>query len=431
MQAAPGWRCARGTFVTDIPRDAATTAPDPAGGWSASCREVRNALIVPATTPSMIQPAGLFDATGAFVHEGVLWRGRPLMTEPDRPEAQDHIAGQWIWGGVLLNHFGHFLTESTGRLWAFRDGVDGILFISKRGEPDEAGEVGLQAYHRHFFALLGIDRPIRVVTRPTSVDCLHVPGQGFGIGPISTGTDAFRSFVKDRFGKDVPASGPDKLYISRSELGAARGGVLEETRIEGFLAAHGYEVFHPQKHSLADQIARYKAARRIIALDGSALHLVAMLGLPEQRVAVIRRRNSGAADSILNHLASFMGRSPDVIDVIRRDWIRSDRRRADRFSVGELDFPALSARLGQLGYVPEGAAMAPLDEDEARAAIAGVEAKLRGGNLRFSPAPPPGQRMRKREAKAVAKGAVVVADGAEAGNRRAERRARRMATRNA
>jgi hypothetical protein len=383
-------------------------------------------LIVPSSTPLMVQPCGVFDGAGDFVDEAVLWRSRPLMVAPDRPQAQEHIPGHWIWGGVLLNHFGHFLTESTGRLWGVRPDRDGILFISKRGEPDEAGDVGLQAYHRLFFELLGIDLPIRVVTRPTTVDVLDVPGQGFGIGKIATGTSEFRAFVAERFGKSVAPEGGERLYVSRSGLGAAKGGVLEETRIEAFLADHGYEVFHPQKHSLSVQIARYKAARRIVALDGSALHLVAMLGKADQQVAVIRRRNSGAADSILDHLAGFMGHPPDVIDVIKRDWVRSDRRRADRFSIGELDFEALAARLGALGYVSTGATMPALSEDQARTAIAFVESRLRGGKLRFAPL---GEQVPQTRARA---GKPAVPDRATPDRstikaRRAVRRARRAA----
>lgn len=413
--------------MTDQSLNDATQPPRPEGGWSSRIRTIRGALVVPATVPDMIQPAGIFDADGAYVHEGVLWRGRALMVEPPRPRADSHLPGHWIWGGILLNHFGHFLTESTGRLWGCRDKADGILFISKRGEADDTGEIALQSFHRLFFDLLGIDMPIQVLTRPTTVERLDVPGQGFGIGPISTGTDAFRAFVRDRFGRDVPAAGSDLLYVSRSELGATRGGVLEETRIESFLSAYGYDIFHPQKHSMSDQIARYKAAKKIVALDGSALHLVAMLCKPDQEVAVIRRRNSDASDTIVRHLASFMGRPPAVIDVIRQDWVRSDRRRADRFSIGELDFAALAQRLGDLGFVPRGAAMPSLTDEEARSAIAAVEAKLRRGKLRFDPLPP-GQK-RKPAAEDAPAGRTKGKRPADAAMtpRRAARLARRAA----
>jgi len=365
-----------------------TRAPRPGGGWSAAVVTVADALVVPATVPDMVQPAGVFDAAGAFVPEAVLWRGRPLMVEPPRPAPAAVLPGRWLWGGVLLNHFGHFLTETTGRLWALdavAGALDGIVFISKREAPGESGEVGMQDWHRRFFDLLGIALPVRILTVPTRIGVLEVPGQGFGIGEIASGTEPFRAFFRARFARGIAAEGPADLYVSRSGLAALRGGVIGETRIEEALAAIGYHVFHPQKHPLEVQIAHYKAARRIVALDGSALHLLAMVGGPEQAVAVIKRRDSGASDSIVRHLASFTGRAPLVIDAIRRDWVRSDRRRADRHSVGEIDFAALGRALAAGGFAPPDFAMVPLTEAEVAAAVAAIEAKLRRGGLTFRP----------------------------------------------
>lgn len=401
----------------------ATLAPSPEGGWSERIVTVAGAVI--ATTPSkeMIQPMGVFDAGGRFIHEAVLWRGRPLMVEPEVPPEVEHLPGRWIWGGVLLNHFGHFLTESLGRLWALaavEGKVDGILFVPKRDDQDDGAEVEMQSYHRLFFDLAQVDVPIRIVTRPTRVDVLEVPGQGFGIGPMAEGTRAFRAFLEARFAKEVAPVGGERLYISRSGLSAQRGGILWETRLEELLAGEGYEVFHPQKHSLVEQIARYKGARQIVALDGSALHLAAMSGARGQRVAVVKRRDSGASDSIVRNLAAFLGIVPDVIDVIRQDWIRSDRKRADRFSIGELDFAALGRALAEMGYVSAGVDWPALTDDEARAAIREVEGTLKRRKLTFAPVP---RRAHLRREKRREVTADAGPEGAgEAGMTRRERR---------
>ncbi|GLS86081.1 hypothetical protein GCM10010873_10550 [Cypionkella aquatica] len=400
----------------------ATQAPSPEGGWSASITSVPGAVVATTLSQEMIQPMGVFDAEGTYLHQGVLWRGRPLMTAPELPEVQEELPGRWIWGGVLLNHFGHFLTETTGRLWALdavQGAVDGVVFVSKRDSDESNSPVLLQKYHQMFFDMLGMDLPIKIITKPTRVEMLEVPGQGFGIGPMASGTAEFRSFMSKRFAKDVAPVGGERLYISRSELSAIRGGILEEVRLERLLAASGYEVYHPQKHSLTDQIARYKAARQIVALDGSALHLLAMAGPIGAQVAMIKRRDSHASDSIINHLAAFLQRAPVVVDVILQDWIRSDRKRADRFSVGELDFASLGAKLVEAGFIPDAADWQTLTEAEAMAAIKAIEAQLKKGKLTFSPVPRKGGKpQRPTEPKAPA-----------AAKAEPERRARRMAQR--
>jgi hypothetical protein len=362
--------------------------PDPHGGWSTKILTVADAIVVPPTGIEMIQSCGVFDAKGRYVDEAVLWRGRPLMVEPEPPADVEHLSGRWIWGGVLLNHFGHFLTESTGRLWALdalEGAIDGIVFISKRDTADEKGALDMQPYHRVFFDLLGIDVPIRILTRPTRIDSLEVPGQGFGIGQIASGTAPFRAFIHNRFAKDIAPDGPENLYVSRSELGAVRGGILEEKRVEKSLESCGYAIFHPQKHALTEQLARYKAARKIISLDGSALHLLAMVGNADQKLAMVKRRDSPASESIVRHLAAFMGTPPVVVDVILQDWVRSDRKRADRHSIGELDFAALGKVLAAEGFIPDEAVIAGLTADETLAAVRDVEKKLSRGKLTFQP----------------------------------------------
>lgn len=374
----------------------ATQAPSPAGGWSSVIRSVPEALVATTTSKDMIQPMGIFDAEGRYVHEAVLWRGRPLMVPPEeRPAVVDRLPGRWLWGGVLLNHFGHFMTESVGRLWALdavKGQVDGLVFVSKREGQEEDAVVDLRGFHQLFFELAQVDVPIRILTRPTQVEMLEVPGQGFGIGPMAAGTAAFRDFMARRFAQDVAPTGGPRLYVSRSGLSAQKGGILREERLEELLAAQGYEIYHPQRHPMRDQIARYKGAKQIVALDGSALHLVAMTGMRDQRVAMIKRRDSHASDSITVHLRSFLGMEPDVIDVIRQDWIRSDRKRADRFSIGELDFAALGRALAQAGYVDGDPDWPALTDAEVTTAIREVEGTLRRRKLTFSPQPRRKQR---------------------------------------
>jgi hypothetical protein len=229
------------------------------------------------------------------------------------------------------------LRDLTGQL-------DGILFLHKRNAE-------VTEFHRTFLRMLGCDLPIHVVQGATRVEKLHVPGQGFGLGRISMGTTRFRDFFRSDFARDIAPDGPERLYVSRSALGPKRGGVLGEHLLEEALVAEGYEVFHPQHHPLALQIARYRAARRIVALDGSALHLAAFACSPDQRIAMIRRRTSSMSNAIALHIKAFSGVAPDVIDTIHADWVLRDRARADRFSMGELDMPALQAALRQAGYI--------------------------------------------------------------------------------
>lgn len=325
--------------------------PNPHRGWSHDLLDLQNPVVVPPKVGGFVQKAGVLRADGRDCPRAALWRNhRPLTEPPGAPEGDvAELEGTWLWGGVLWAHFGHFLVESTSRLWALsqvENDVQGILFIPKR---PRAGDT-VHGYQGDYVALMGTDLPIRVVTADTRVERLFVPGQGFGIGKIIAGTAPFREATRSRFARDVAPDGPDRLYISRSRLGLNKGSLIGEARMEEYLAQQGYAIFHPQAHDLRTQIARYKAAKQVIAAEGSAIHLFAMVGRADQQMSIVVRRRSGATDQIETHLRSFCGIEPVTLDTLRATW-RPKNNAKKRHWLGELDLPRLRGKLAAAGFV--------------------------------------------------------------------------------
>lgn len=331
--------------------------PMPEGGWSHSVEILPDAVVVPAMTSAFQQPAGVLRSDGSYCGTDALWRNhRPLTLAPERPESVPQtLAGRWVWGGVLWAHFGHFLVESTGRLWgiaAAQGKIDGIAFVLKR--PGRAEE--LHGFQKAFFDLCGIDVPVKIIDVPTAFGELVVPGQGFGLGQIIQGTPPFRAYITQNLGKDVPPEGGEKLYISRSLLGLNKGGLIGEDEVEKRLAQEGYEIFHPQKHDMRTQIARYKAAAHVVAAEGSALHLFGMVGQPHQKVAMLMRRQSGASDQIVAHLQSFCGIEVAQIKQLRAIYKMKGGAKK-RHDLGVLSLQDVQKELAAQGFIREGGAV--------------------------------------------------------------------------
>lgn len=361
------------------------TQPLPEGGWSEEIVTLKEAFVVPPEQSAFVQAAGVLDASGVYCPQGALWRKyRPLTMKPARPKgACDRLSGRWLWGGVLWAHFGHFLVESTARLWALAHldrPVDGILFIPKRPRVGDA----LRGFQKDFIGLWAPNLAVRVAAVPGRVEELVVPGQGFGLGKITAGTARFRDAIHNGFARDVAADGPEKLYISRSALGPGKGGLLGEERLEELLQAQGYEIFHPERFDIATQIARYKAAKRVIAADGSALHLFAMVGRPDQPVAMILRRKSGAENLLATNVAQFCGSTPLVIGALRTEWVKAGKKKSNRLSFGELDHAAIGRALGEAGFIAGDAEWPALTEAERKEIFA---SKGLLGNAEFIEAP--------------------------------------------
>lgn len=339
--------------------------PNPFSGWATNIETLQDAIVVPATHRQFHQEAGVLYPDGSYCASGALWRkDTPITTQPPAPgEEPDFLPGRWVWGGVLWHHFGHFIVESSSRLWGLPqppEKVDGILFTPK--SPRKGDETS--GFQSEFFRLAGT-RP-KVLTAPMRVEELIVPGQGFGIGRIILGSQPFRDFFHDRFAADIAPDGPDRLYISRSAIGPSKGTLICEKRIEEHLAGQGYEIFHPQQHDIATQVARYRAARQVIAAEGSAIHMFGLVARAPQKLAVLIRRRSVATKYIERHIRSFARIEPLMVDEVQRVW-RHKTLNKPRFSRGEPDLAAIQTALAWEGFVDAAPAWPSLSDEDIRA----------------------------------------------------------------
>lgn len=207
--------------------------------------------------------------------------------------------------------------------------------------------------YRPLFEALGIEIPMRAYDSVAEVEHLYVPELAFGWGKRFEGSPAFRDFVRQRLSKSVEAAGGEDLYISRSRLWGAMGQIIGEEVLEENLESLGYEVFHPQEHPVTVQLAKYKAARRIVALDGSALHLVPFICPEGGKTAIIKRRSTANVEDYQTQFKAFCGTDTDVIDTLRKDWVINEKGRVDFRAVGELDFAATFRSLAEQDYIPK------------------------------------------------------------------------------
>ncbi|WP_341864353.1 glycosyltransferase 61 family protein [Gymnodinialimonas sp. 57CJ19] len=303
--------------------------------------------------------AGLFDAQGTFLPEGHCWRydTGPITLEPAFPtseQAPERLVGRWLYGGLFYGHFGHFLCETTSRLWALDalGPIAGIVFLPKQHLTHE------RRHFRHqlpFFAAMGLDDTkvtFRVPQQPVIIDQLAIPEPGFGIGNMIKGRPEYRQFMQSTLGADVAAQGGQDLYISRSQLPSKRGSVLLETLIETRMEKAGYSIFHPQNHDITEQIAAYKAARRIVSLDASSLHLAAMVVSPDTKVAIINRGPTNNIEDYVAQFTSWQGRAPTRIEAVSGVYGPEGRRTKKREAHAALSFPAIGAALAKDGFLP-------------------------------------------------------------------------------
>jgi hypothetical protein len=196
-----------------------------------------------------------------------------------------------LYGGLFYSHFGHFLVESLGRLWAATAPEYADLPIYAHplwGRPDLEAPEGFCAFT---LAALGID-PARIVLveETLAVERLFVPKLRFWFGEGGFDVPFLQFLVKAQKAVEAFAQGPKKLYVSRTQWDPARGIVVGEADFEAYLEGQGYVAIHPQTMSFREQLAHYAAAEKIIFAEGSALHACVLLPALRAKVAMIHRR---------------------------------------------------------------------------------------------------------------------------------------------
>lgn len=231
-------------------------------------------------------------------------QGASLRHEPDavlEGEVGLHLAGTYLFGGWYREHFGHFLVESLGRLWAYPDRaaeIQGIVYIDMDGAHFDKGsgaERPLPFFVPQLLEVLGIDKPVLVLGEATAFETLLIPRQ---IDAPRTeardiGLASFMDFCASarRHPKVLAAPISRRIYVSRSALRDDRAKIVLETAIEEGLAAEGYDIIHPETLSIPEQIALYAGAEKMVFAEGSAILLAAMVARPGQEMAIIGRRD--------------------------------------------------------------------------------------------------------------------------------------------
>ncbi len=312
---------------------------------------VRNALVVPVQKGGRL-PNGVFRSNGTFCeHSRTLLSQNRFTDIPDRPDRRGvmRISGRHVFGGVMRDHFGHFLLESLGRLWVFDhldDPVDGVVF-----SPRRSGErlARFNPKYESLFDALADEAAPLMINAPVVVEELLLPSPGFGHQAWITGTPQFRAAVQPRLAAAFPAKGGPNIYLSRTRLSGVEKAVDKEQRIERLMVRSGYEVFHPQDHDVSTQIAQYRAARRVVGPDGSALHLAAWAVRPNAKVAVIQRRHrEKIVQSFVNQFKAFGVADAQLLNSL----VPKDQQ--GMTEVGEpapLNFRLLSRQLQENGFL--------------------------------------------------------------------------------
>jgi len=216
---------------------------------------------------------------------------RILTTTPTR-----HIDAECLYGGMILNHYGHFIIEGLARAHAFQRFASlPIVFTLPYADISQAS--GLPAYIKAMFELLGIAQErIILVQETTSFKKLVIPKVGMRWWDfLDAGhQQAMAAQVKLSFGADYPLQKHGSIYLSRSKLGTSHDGnvICGEAEFENYLRTQGFTVVYPETLTVKEQVRLFCSARNAVGFVGSGFHTLLLCADAPEKIVYLNRKKA-------------------------------------------------------------------------------------------------------------------------------------------
>jgi len=355
---------------------------------SPSLEMIEAAFVVPQSQymhpEKIVSTRRLYDGGVYYPDGSVCEEARHISTSTENVpgevilEPKEVLEGNYLYGGVMRGHFGHFLVESIGRLWALEKvdvPIDGILYQplhhSFRGKEHPNLRYHLKSYIRDFLRIVRADLPIHFPTKITQVSNLYVPGQLIMNSPTEGigGHPVLHSFLKKRideyFGNSV---NPHRsIYLSRRRIPLIRNVYLQEDRLEDNLRRNGYEIIFPEKLSIEAQLRLYREADRILIAEGSSAHLVALTAHDRQKIGIVSRsRRPKHPNKLEIQMRGFGCPSSYTFDAITGMYRTNElypELNLPHTIISTLDFEKLRDFLANAGFIDPDKWVSPTPED--------------------------------------------------------------------
>jgi hypothetical protein len=344
-------------YMMNIPSKGAASifAVDPSAPLAGGIMSFSDAVLVhrPRTEGWRIK-ASVYDMQQSEVPQAICWHsaGQAATVEAGypTPDRIKHLPGTWLFGGVYNPQFGHFFSETMARVWALDhvdEDIQGVLFFPVYNTYPDTVEKSFD----DLFSIVDERFNWKIVDDFYRVDKLIIPPQGSGIKTDMMSSPDYRAYLRRHIRDDLAPTGHEKIYISRSEFTEKRRSILGEALLEDLLRREGYLIFHPQNHSLVDQVRHYRSARHIIGPDGSPFHLVNYVCEGGTNIAIIKRRKSVEYKYMLEQTRWFQAGTGIPLDHCVSYWAPAGVRRAALMMSAEVDYAEMAQTLLRHGMI--------------------------------------------------------------------------------
>lgn len=226
--------------------------------------------------------------------------------------------------GLLDHHFGHFVTETMSRVWWHLDNNQNntrravLVPLSGRQQGDlSVTAPTLTQWQTEFLTYFNIQDPL-ILDHPTIFEDLLIPEQG-AILFSDIHTKSFTSALATHARNNLTPGSDKRIFLRRPPASSPTGVAAEDTIAE-FFSQNGYRCVSPESLSIQEQLSLMYGAEHVISTEGSALHLLNMLGEASKATVVSMQRLSDWSSSAFQKtLRPYVAELTNIPPLLRFD----------------------------------------------------------------------------------------------------------------
>ena len=194
-----------------------------------------------------------------------------------------------VYLGYLSNHWGHFLTDSTTRLYTFLENAD----KSKKYAYllDEGSDGTLIENVERFLELLGIREQIVFISQVTYCPRIIIPEQAYVANCYYSKAflNVFEKVVSSVDCQKYPVY--RNVYFSRRKFKKARQSEVGEEILLNLFKKNGFRTISPEQCTLDEQIAIIRNASCVAGIIGTLTHNL-LFAQPEKQMLIINKTHN-------------------------------------------------------------------------------------------------------------------------------------------
>lgn len=268
-----------------------------------SCEIIENGYVLPLKkelnqdgigyfSGGVTNSEGLFLKASSYIRESLI--GSLIDGYDFDKKIAKFIDNEVMFAGMISKHFGHFLMESTNRLWYWIENKQlnlDLVFLKQKRQ-------NILPQFWEFIDLMGIPRnKIHIVEQITCFKKIHIPSVSNNL------TNWYSDKILLPFqyvARKVKGGGTDKIYLSRTKF-RAKTSCFGEDNIEHVFRQNGYKIIYPELLSLREQISYIKDAKEIAGVIGTAMHMELFALNPIKSIVLYRSDDPVSVQDLIHH----------------------------------------------------------------------------------------------------------------------------------